>query len=116
MNEHKTSNEIGEDPEKKYPALSFIAGFYKVLGIFVVVITIVIIFFSALMFLERSDLLGWKIILATVFIGPILAISLFTLSESIMVFIDIAGSLSKIKEDMGEDLSEIKRRLADKSD
>lgn len=56
------------------------------------------------------------IILVSVFIVPIAIISLFALSESIMVFIDMAGNLSKIKEDMGEDLSEIKRRLADKSD
>ena len=28
MDEHDTSNETKEDPEKKYPALRFIASFY----------------------------------------------------------------------------------------
>ena len=102
----------------EYPALRFIAGFYKILGVSVVIIAIFIIFFSAVKFLGDGDPFGWIIILSTVFIGPIAVISLFALSESIMVFIDMADNLSKIKDDVGKDisLSEIKRRLADKRD
>ena len=58
----------------------------------------------------------WIIIPTFGFVAFIVGISLFATSESIMVFIDMADNLSKIKEGMGEDLSEIKRRLADKSD
>ena len=122
MDEHDTSNEtkkdpeIKGDPEKKYPALRLIARLYKILGFSVPVIAILAIFFSAVILLGGDDPLGWIIILVSVFIGPIVLINMFALSESIMIFIDMADNLSKIKEDIGEDLSEIKRRLADKSD
>lgn len=117
MDEHDTSNETKEDPEKKYPALRFIARFYKKLGVFIGCLAILSIIFSAMGLSSGNDTeVFGAILLFSVFVAPIITLSLFALSESIMVFIDMAGNLSKIKEDMGEDLSEIKKRLADKSD
>ena len=46
MDEHETSNETKEDPEKKYPALRFIARFYKKLGVFIGCLAILAIIFS----------------------------------------------------------------------
>lgn len=115
MDEHDTSNEIRQDPEKKYPALRFVASFYTVLAVCLIVIAICGTV-SSIYLIGEGDSSGWIVILVSALIGPLVIISLFALSESIMVFIDVAENLSKIKEDMGEDLSEIKRRLADKSD
>ena len=108
---------INEDAEKKYPALRFIARFYKKLGVFIGCVAILAIIFSVVgLFSGNEEPFFGIILLVSVFSGPITVLSLFALSEIIMVFIDMAGNLSKIKEDMGEGLSEIKRRLADKND
>lgn len=104
-------------PGKKYPALRFIAHLYKILGVLMGFVAILFIFFAIIgEFIGSGNSFGWVIIFSSAIIGPLAIISLFALSESIMVFIDMAGNLSKIKEDIGEDLSEIKRRLANKSD
>ena len=119
MDEHDTSNEIRQDPEKKYPALTGIARFYKILA-YVVGVSAILAFILGFIFTiddaQDNTGPGAIILLVSLFGGSTGFITFLALSESITIFIDMAGNLSKIKEDMGEDLSEIKRRLADKSD
>ena len=119
MDEHDTSNEIRQNPEKKYPALTGIARFYKTLAYLMGFFAVIACFVGIANVISEDNsnpMIGALFIIASIIVGPVSVITFLALSESIMVFIDIAGSLTKIKEDMGEDLSEIKRRLADKSD
>ena len=115
MNKHHI---INEDAEKKYPALRFIARIYKILGF---VIAILVILYAVLSFFTAGGLQSpnaWKIILVSILTGPLFVISMFAVSESIMIFIDMANNISRTKRifiDVAANLSEIKIGLSDKS-
>ena len=116
MNKHHI---INEGAEKEYPALRFIAHLYKILGVLMGFVAISFIFFAIIgEFIGSGNSFGWVIILVSILIAPLFVISMFALSESIMIFIDVANNISRTKRifiDVAANLSEIKIGLSDKS-
>ena len=109
-----------QSPKVKYRALRMIAFFYRAAAYLVILIIIVTFFMGALVTFFPSlftdtdpnwpepafelpsiwfKVYGLLAIIVSIF-GTIFAISLFAISEGILIFIDMANDLSKIKAEV----------------
>lgn len=102
-----------QSPKVKYRALRMIAFFYRVVAYLVILIIIVTLLVTALWTFFPNFFNGingpiyilpsygplFLAIIASVF-GTIFPISLFAISEGILIFIDMANDLSKIKAEV----------------
>ena len=82
--------------EAKYPALRTIAGFYKFLAYGMVVIVIGF-FILGLMRMEDNPNSATILMLGSVVVGSITFITLLAMSEGIILFVNMANDLSKVK-------------------
>lgn len=79
-----------------YPALIMIAGFYQIFA-FVVGGVAIVSFLIGIALIVTQNVLGAIFLLGSLIIGTIGVISMFAISEGIMLFVNMANDLSKIK-------------------
>ena len=95
-NENLRDTTISDSSNNKYPALRTIASFYKFLAYGMVVIAI-ISFIVGYSVLQNDPKSGAILMLGSVVVGSITVISLLAMSEGIMLFVNMANDLSKVK-------------------
>ena len=81
---------------EKYPVLRTIADFYKYLAYGVGVI-VIISFIAGIANIEDNRELAVILLLGSIIVGPIVFITLLAYSEGIMLFVNMADDLSKVK-------------------
>ena len=95
-NENLRDTTISDSSNNKYPALRTIANFYKLLALGVGVITI-ISFILGFWVAQDDPSRGAIILLVSLFGGAIAFLTLLAMSEGIMLFVNMANDLSKVK-------------------